>query len=601
MATPPNKKEFNQIFDDLQKAIDVDDSRGRSVPSNMNFTEEGFLTKDKGSSLFGASESELCHSDFNYKKKDGTSYRLRGKGKFLQKYDTTTSTWENLKSGDVTVTIASPAVVTLTAHGLKAGSKVSFTSDGALPTGITAGTTYYVIATGLTANAFQFSETEGGSAVNTSGTQSGTHSLYRNYTVDAEFGWEVYDDILYGCNAYENYFSYDASAFVEYDTAPKGNSLEIYDDKMFVTGVRAEPLSIYYSATGDATNWIDTARVLQPLGTDVVKTIENYYGVLMIFKRDSIWKLTFVYDQISALYIPKLEVQSGTYGTASRKAVSWVENDLWFFTGQEVRAIGFVDQQTGVFGINKSVISEPIKETLALLSEDRLDSVATFYHNRRFYLAIPLGAGSTNDTVFVSHLLYGNLWTKYTNRAKASAHDFIEVDNVVYTSIADDTYGYGTLEWDDSLTSDAGGADIASEVFFKKIENDDFNTYNTYRYLDLLFKDLTATVTVTVRSDANDARLSNSKQFYVGSVVEGEENSLGEVDPGQYWVADSFGESVAATPFLRKRVSFLSKAQSLTIGLSNDSATEDFTIAAYGVFGFKMPRRLFGLSKITSM
>lgn len=598
MAEVPSKEEFVKTFDDLQKVIDVDDSRGRSVPSNMNFIEEGYLTKDTGSSLFGAVETTLCHSDFNYEKKDGTEYRIRAKGTILQKYNTSTEVWDDLDSGTVTMTIASPAVVTQTAHGLKAGSKVSFETDGALPTGVTAGTTYYVIATGLTADAFQFSETEGGSAVNTSGSQSGTHTLYRNYTADAEFGWYVYDDILYGCNANENYFSFDGTDFVEYDSAPKGNVLEVYEDKMFVTGVTAEPLTVYYSATGDATDWSDTTKVVAPLGTDLVKTVKNYYGVLMIFKRHSIWKLSFVYDQLTSTYIPKLELQSGNYGACSRKAVSWVENDLWFFTGEEVRAIGYTDQQTGVFGINKTVISEPIKETLKLIDEDNLDVVATFYSNRRFYLAVPLGAGGTNDTVFVSHLLYGNLWTKYEDRIKATAFDFIEVDDVIYSSKS--SGDYGIIKWDDSLTADNGTA-IASEVFFQKIENEDFNTFNTYRYCDLIFKDLTATVTLTVRSDANDSRITNEKQFYVGSVIEGEENSLGEVDPGEYWVADSFGQSISATPFLRARISFLYKAQSITVGLYNSSATETFTIAAYGVSGFKQPRRFFSGSKITSM
>lgn len=82
------------------------------------------------------------------------------------------------------MTIASPGVVTTldntgagVAHGLSAGEVVVFDTTGALPTGVTAGTPYYVIATGLTTSAFQFSATLGGAAVNTSGSQSGTHTV----------------------------------------------------------------------------------------------------------------------------------------------------------------------------------------------------------------------------------------------------------------------------------------------------------------------------------------------------------------------------------------------------------------------------------------
>lgn len=75
-----------------------------------------------------------------------------------------------------TVTIASPAVVTQTAHGLVAGDRIDLSTTGALPTGLDTTTVYWVISAGLTADAFEVSLTSGGAAVNTSGTQSGTHT-----------------------------------------------------------------------------------------------------------------------------------------------------------------------------------------------------------------------------------------------------------------------------------------------------------------------------------------------------------------------------------------------------------------------------------------
>lgn len=80
--------------------------------------------------------------------------------------------------GTVTVTIASPAVLTLTNHGLVAGDIVYLETTGSLPTGLSPDTPYYVLASGLTTNTFQVSASPGGSAVNTSGSQSGLHTLY---------------------------------------------------------------------------------------------------------------------------------------------------------------------------------------------------------------------------------------------------------------------------------------------------------------------------------------------------------------------------------------------------------------------------------------
>jgi len=77
-----------------------------------------------------------------------------------------------------TVTIASPGVFSATGHGLVAGDAVILETDGALPTGLSADTVlYYVISAGLTADAFEVSTTIGGSAVNTSGSQSGNHKF----------------------------------------------------------------------------------------------------------------------------------------------------------------------------------------------------------------------------------------------------------------------------------------------------------------------------------------------------------------------------------------------------------------------------------------
>ncbi len=82
--------------------------------------------------------------------------------------------------GSITVTIASPAVVTLSAHGFQTGDIVYLTTTGALPTGLAANTLYYVI--NVTSSTFRLATSAANAAastaINTSGTQSGTHTLF---------------------------------------------------------------------------------------------------------------------------------------------------------------------------------------------------------------------------------------------------------------------------------------------------------------------------------------------------------------------------------------------------------------------------------------
>jgi hypothetical protein len=89
-----------------------------------------------------------------------------------------------------TVSIATPAVVTIASHGLAAGTAVILKTTGALPTGLTASnsaseTTYYVQNPG--ANTFNLNTNQANAIfnlatgrINTSGTQSGIHTLYYN-------------------------------------------------------------------------------------------------------------------------------------------------------------------------------------------------------------------------------------------------------------------------------------------------------------------------------------------------------------------------------------------------------------------------------------
>lgn len=515
---PLKKDKFSIIQNDMSKAIDVDDSRGRSVPINMNFIETGFLTKDTGFSLSGATETTSIHSLYNYKKKDGTSYFIRAKGTKIQKYNTTTLLWE-----DTTKTI----------------------------------------------------------------------------TADKKFAYVVYKDTLYASNATDTVWTWDGTTFTDRSAIPKGNIMEVFESRLYVSGVTAEPLTVYYSNAGDFVSAWGVADLFQLLGVDKVTNLKNYYGFLLVFKEQSIWKVSLV-EVTTGVFVPKQDLQSNNYGACSRTAVTWVENDLWFFTGREVRAFGFKDQQTGVLGINTSVLSEDIKETLNTIPVTNYPYINVYYNNRRFYLSVGLSSTTytLNDNLFVCHTLYGNSWTKYIGRDKNKTSEMISIDNTVY-SVKNIT-PYAVLKWDDTLLNDNSTA-ISCSVTFKKVEDKDFNLFNIYRYLDLMFKNLTAKITITIYQDKSDIRTSKSKIFYIGLTTEDELGSLGETDFGESLVADSYGENPESAPFIKRRVSFLSKAQSLTIKLANDGLSETFTIAEFALMGMKEEKKTFAPSGIVSI
>lgn len=78
----------------------------------------------------------------------------------------------------VTVTIAAPGVMTWTAHGLVSGQRIQLTTTGALPTGLSTATTYWI--TVIDANTFNLSTSlanaQAATFITTSGSQSGVHT-----------------------------------------------------------------------------------------------------------------------------------------------------------------------------------------------------------------------------------------------------------------------------------------------------------------------------------------------------------------------------------------------------------------------------------------
>ena len=169
-------------FDDPQ---DIDDNQFADV-QNVTF-DKGYPAPRKGSQLKWTKptgETNTILNLFAARASDGTNYTVAAYAPNFYFRDETNDQWikinQGLNKGTFTVTSATPAVFSFTGHGLIAGDAVHFTTTGALYTGLTVGTIYYVIAAGLTADAFEVSATHGGTAVNTSGSQSGTHTLYKD-------------------------------------------------------------------------------------------------------------------------------------------------------------------------------------------------------------------------------------------------------------------------------------------------------------------------------------------------------------------------------------------------------------------------------------
>jgi hypothetical protein len=171
----------------LQESFTIDFFTTGTLPAPLNPEFTYFVLADN------LTETEFSVSEI----KGGNAVSITTAGSGIQRYNIAGLTLTNLRenynyvdltlsnpgeyvSGSAatcTISVASPAVITRNSHGFTAGTVIKFTTTGSLPTGITDLTRYFVISTGLGLNSFQISAEPGGTAVVTTGTQSGTQTV----------------------------------------------------------------------------------------------------------------------------------------------------------------------------------------------------------------------------------------------------------------------------------------------------------------------------------------------------------------------------------------------------------------------------------------
>lgn len=246
-----------------------------------------------------------CRGLFFARKNDGSVLIFAGINDRLFTLDNTAFTWTPVTkvAAVSSITNASPAVVNYTSHGFVAGDPVVFSTSNTLPTGLTVGTVYYVISSGLTANAFEVSATVGGSAINTSGAGSGTHSVTSHYSAlssNAHWQFEQFNNFVFAVqqNVVPQVFDLTSSAaFADLGgSPPQAAYISIVNRFVVLSGIASPNVyRVQWSGLNATTTW--TSGVTQsdfqdlPDGGIVRGVAGGEFGV--IFQDQSIRRMTY--------------------------------------------------------------------------------------------------------------------------------------------------------------------------------------------------------------------------------------------------------------------------------------------------------------------
>jgi hypothetical protein len=243
---------------------------------------------------------------------------------------------------EFTVTIASPAVFSL-GLTLDNGTAVTLTTTGYLPTGLVPGTVYYVInASGTTCN---LSATYGGSAITTTGTQSGIQYIAaRGYPLASVGGSDGYAPL------YQNTFTVsDASRFIlVFGTNDYGSTIF---DPMLIRWSDQDSLVTWFPAI---TNQAGSLRLSH--GSEIITTVQSRQEIV-VFTDSSLYSLQYLGPPIvwsSQLLGDGISIAGPNAVTLASGVIYWLGTDKFYKYDGRVQTLSCDLRQYVFNDINQS-------------------------------------------------------------------------------------------------------------------------------------------------------------------------------------------------------------------------------------------------------
>lgn len=133
---------------------------------------------------------------------------------------------------------------------------------------------------------------------------------------------------------------------------------------------------------------------ISPNDGDEVTGLIDAFDAIIIFKRRSVWKLTFSVSS-QGVVIPNIFLLSRNVGCVAPKTVKQVENDIFFLTDKGVYALGQQAQYTSDLRTNE--VSAKVRPNLQNMNREQITGCAAIYFDNKYRLSYPPGGSIIND------------------------------------------------------------------------------------------------------------------------------------------------------------------------------------------------------------
>jgi hypothetical protein len=329
-------------------------------------------------SAYTAALPAACRGAFYALKSDGSVITFAGTVDRLYQLNNTDFTWTPVSNVEtLTISSASPGVLTLTAHGFAADDPfVLSNSGGALPAAFTAGTVYYV-KTVLTADTFTASATVGGAAINTASAGTGTHSITSTYaalTSTAQWQFAQTGNLVFATQANAVLQVFDLSSGSVFTAAlgspPQAAYISVVGRFLVLSGLLSAPYRIQWSGLNSfnaAASWTSGTNSSDyqdfPDGGIVRGVAGGEAGI--VFQDQAIRRMSYVPGSPIIFQIDRITQDKGLYAPYS---IIRAGEKIFFYAGQGFHKIepGGVPEQIGREKVDRTFLADLDKGNLQL-------------------------------------------------------------------------------------------------------------------------------------------------------------------------------------------------------------------------------------------
>jgi hypothetical protein len=360
----------------------------------------------------------------------------------------------------ITITIASPGVVTIpTGFTFLNGTVLQLTTSGALPTGLSVGTVYFVVnSTGTT---FNLATSAGGTPIVTSGSQSGTQFVSPRGINLASIGG-AYTPVI------QNYIIVsDASRFVIVFGTNDPNA----EDPNAI-----DPMLIRWSQQEDpfvweplATNQAGSARLSH--GSKIITAIQTRQEIV-VFTDQALYSLQYLGPPFvwgTQLLGDNISIIGPNAATLASGIVYWMGRDKFYIYDGRVQTLN-CDLRKYIF----QDIDAQQNEQICCGTNEGFNEVWWFY----------CSLGSTEINKYVVYNYVENVWY-YGSMARTA---WLDTGLSDYPIAA--TYNYKLVQHEDGTDDNETGTPVAFESFISSAEFDIGDGHN-FAFVWRVLPDLT--------------------------------------------------------------------------------------------------------------